>query len=84
MDNASFVEEASRVFENVKGIAEATGGDLNSVVKLTVYLTDLEDFAQLNEVMMDTFTEPFPARAAVQVSKLPRGATIEVDAIIQV
>lgn len=84
MVNANFIEEAKRVFDNVKGIAEASGGDLSNIVKLTVYLTDLDDFAQLNEVMMSYFAEPFPARAAVQVSKLPRGATIEVDAILSI
>ena len=57
---------------------------MSNVVKLTVYLTDLNDFNALNEVMAEYFAEPFPARAAVQVSLLPRGATVEVDAILAV
>ncbi len=83
MVNDDFVAETTRVFENVKAIAEEAGGSLNNVIKLTVYLTDLNDFSQLNEVMSSLFAEPFPARAAVEVSKLPRGATVEVDAILQ-
>lgn len=84
MVNSNFIEEAKQVFDNVKGVAEGAGGDLSNIVKLTVYLTDLEDFSQLNEVMVAYFSEPFPARAAVQVSKLPRDAKIEVDAILSV
>lgn len=84
MVNSNFIEEATRVFENVKAIAEAANGDLSNIVKLTIYLTDLGDFAKLNEVMSEIFNEPFPARAAVEVSKLPRDATIEVDAILQI
>ena len=82
MMNSDFVTEAKRVFDNVKGIAEAAGLSLTNVVKLTVYLTDLNDFAALNEIMSEYFDEPFPARAAVQVSLLPRSATVEVDAIL--
>jgi len=77
----SFSAEAKQVFENLKGIAEAAELSLDSAVKLTVYLTDLNDFAELNEIMSTYFSEPFPARAAIQVSALPKGATIEVDAI---
>ncbi len=80
MVNESFKSETRRVFENVKGIASAAGMELSDIVKLTVYLTDLDDFADLNEVMVEYFTEPYPARAAVQVSALPKGATVEVDA----
>lgn len=82
MVNSDFVTESKRVFDNVAGVAEAAGLSLANVVKLTVYLTDLNDFAALNEVMSEYFDEPFPARAAVQVSLLPRGATVEVDAIL--
>ena len=71
-----------RVFENLKAVAQAAGGGLGDVVKLTVYLTDLGDFARLNEIMATYFTEPYPARAAVGVASLPRGALVEVDAIM--
>ena len=80
MVNDDFQMEARRVFDNVKGIAEAASLNLADIVKLTVYITDLSDFATLNEVMGEYFDEPYPARAAVQVSALPRGATVEVDA----
>jgi len=82
MVNSDFVTETKRVFDNLAGVAEAASLSLAHVVKLTVYLTDLNDFAALNEVMSEYFDEPFPARAAVQVSLLPRGATVEVDAIL--
>lgn len=82
MMNDDFVTETKRVFDNVAGVAEAAGLSLANVVKLTVYLTDLNDFSALNEAMSEYFDEPFPARAAVQVSLLPRGATVEVDAIL--
>jgi len=84
MINDSFAVEAKQVFENVKGIAEAASLSLDAAVKLTIYLTDLKDFAELNEIMSSYFAEPFPARAAIQVAALPRGATIEVDAIFNV
>ena len=71
-----------RVFENLKAVAQAAGGGLADVVKLTVYLTDLGNFARLNEIMATYFTEPYPARAAVGVASLPRGALVEVDAIM--
>lgn len=82
--NSDFSAEAKRVFDNVAAIAEAAGLSLSNVVKLTVYLTDLNNFATLNEIMAKYFDQPFPARAAVQVSLLPRGATVEVDAILAV
>lgn len=80
MVNDSFKAETRRVFENVKGIATAADLSLSDIVKLTVYLTDLDDFAALNEIMAEYFTEPYPARAAVQVAALPKDATVEVDA----
>ncbi|MFQ6023170.1 MAG: RidA family protein [Acidiferrobacterales bacterium] len=75
--------QIERVFENVKAVAEASGGTLAHVVKLTVYLTDLSHFAIVNEVMASYFQEPFPARAAVGVAALPKGVPIEIDAIMQ-
>ena len=71
-----------RVFDNLRAVAQAAGGSLGDVVKLTVYLTDLGNFARLNEIMAGYFSEPYPARAAVGVASLPRGALVEVDAIM--
>jgi reactive intermediate/imine deaminase len=73
-----------RVFDNLKAVAEAAGGSLADVVKLNVYLTDLIHFTTVNEVMGCYFAEPFPARAAVGVASLPRGALVEADAVMVV
>ena len=70
------------MFKNLSAVAEAAGGSLADATKLTVYLTDLGDFATVNEVMAGYFSEPYPARAAVQVAALPRGATVEIDAVL--
>jgi reactive intermediate/imine deaminase len=75
--------QVRRVFENLKAVAEAAGGDLSQVVKLTVYLTDLAHFALVNRVMAEYFTQPYPARAAVGVAALPRGAAVEMDGILE-
>ncbi len=75
--------QIERVFENLKAIAEAAGGTLAQVVKLTVYLAELSHFALVNEVMASYFQEPFPARAAIGVAALPKGAPIEIDAILE-
>jgi reactive intermediate/imine deaminase len=71
-----------RVFENLKAVAEAAGGSLADTVKLNVFLTDLGNFAKVNEIMARYFTQPYPARAAVGVAALPRGAAVEMDAIL--
>jgi len=71
-----------QVFDNLTAVAEAAGGTLDDVVKLTVYLTDLGDFPVVNEIMAEYFTEPYPARAAIGVAQLPKGATVEMDAIV--
>ena len=71
-----------RVFQNLKAVTQAAGGDLKDIVKLTVYLTDLANFALVNEIMATYFTAPYPARAAVGVASLPRGAQVEIDAIM--
>jgi len=75
-------KQVRRVFENLKAVAEAAGGGLEDVVRLTVYLTDLDHFALVNQVMAEYFREPYPARAAVGVAALPKGAAVEVDAIL--
>lgn len=71
-----------RVFDNLKAVAEAAGGSLADIVKLNVFLTDLGNFAKVNETMARYFSEPFPARAAVGVKELPRGALVEADAVM--
>ena len=73
-----------RVFDNLKAVAEAAGTSLNSAVKFNVYLTDLANFAKVNEVMAQYLSEPYPARAAVGVKELPRGALVEADAVLWV
>ncbi len=76
--------EARRVFENLKAVAEASGKGLGDVAKLTIYLTDLAHFTKVNEIMTGYFQEPYPARATVGVASLPRGAQVEVDAVMAV
>jgi reactive intermediate/imine deaminase len=71
-----------RVFQNLMAVADAAGGDLSDVVKLNVFLTDLSDFPQVNEVMAEYFQQPYPARAAIGVSALPKDAGVEMDAIM--
>ena len=71
-----------RVFENLKAVSEAAGGSMADIVKLNVFLTDLGNFAKVNETMARYFSEPFPARAAVGVKELPRGALVEADAVM--
>jgi len=77
-----FEAQTIRVFENLKAVAEAAGGSLADTVKLNVFLTDLANFAKVNEIMARYFTEPYPARAAVGVASLPRGAQVEADAVL--
>lgn len=71
-----------RVLDNLAGVVEAAGARLDDCLKLTVYLTDLDHFALVNEVMAEYFTAPYPARAAIGVAALPRGAAVEMDAIV--
>ena len=71
-----------RVFDNLKAVAAASGGGMHDVVKLNVYLTDLAHFAKVNEIMAGYFSQPYPARAAVGVAALPRGALVEMDAVM--
>ena len=74
--------QAHRVFRNLRAVAEAAGGTLDHMVKLTLLLADLGDFAEVNEIMKEYFREPYPARATYQVVALPRGALIEVEGIL--
>ena len=80
--DGDFEARARRVFDNLSAVAVAAGGTLDDVVKLTVFLTDLGNFATVNAVMEDYFQKPFPARAAVGVASLPKGVDVEADAIL--
>lgn len=80
--DTDFEASAHQVFRNLQAVARASGGDLGDIVRVTVYLTDMERFPQVNAVMAQYFAEPYPARAAVGVSQLPKGAQVEVDAIM--
>lgn len=74
--------QATQVFHNLAAVCAAAGGSLQDIVKLTIYLTDLSHFATVNEVMTQFFNQPFPARAAIGVSALPKGAQVEMDGIM--
>lgn len=74
--------QTHQVFKNLIAVAEAAGGNMSNAVKLTIYLTDLNDFAVVNEIMAGYFSEPYPARATIQVSALPKGSTVEIDAVL--
>jgi len=83
MELVSGIEaQTRRVFENLKAVAQAAGGGLEDIVKLTIYLVDLGEFGRVNEIMASYFTAPYPARATLGVASLPRGALVEVDAIM--
>jgi reactive intermediate/imine deaminase len=71
-----------RVFDNLQAVARATGGDLSDVVKLNIFLTDLAHFPLVNQLMAEYFNEPYPARAAIGVASLPKGAAVEMDAVM--
>ncbi len=82
--SGDFEQEARRVFENLKAVAEAAGSGLKDVARVTIYLTDLAHFPKVNEVMAEYFQEPYPARVTIGVAALPRGARVEVDAVMVV
>ncbi|MBS0366001.1 MAG: RidA family protein [Proteobacteria bacterium] len=82
MVGGDFEAQTRRVFENLKAVAEAAGASLDHAVKVTVFLTDLANFAKVNEVMAQYCHEPYPARAAVGVAQLPRGAAVEIECIL--
>ena len=77
-----FEAQARRVFDNLRAVCRAAGGDFDRVVRITVYLVDLGNFAKLNEIMATYFKEPYPARVAIGVASLPRGAQVEIDAVM--
>ena len=79
---SSIEEQANQVILNLKSICEAAGSGLEDIVKLTIYLTDLGNFAKVNEAMLEYFLEPYPARATEEISALPLGVNVEMDAIV--
>lgn len=79
---ADISTETRRVFDNLKAVCEAAGGSLDDVARIGIYLTDLSDFAAVNAVMADYFQAPYPARSTIQVAGLPKGARVEVDAVL--
>lgn len=82
MVHGDITAQTTQVFENLKAVAEAAGGSLANSVKINISLTDLANFADVNEVMKKYFNEPYPARACVGVAALPRGAQVEIEAIL--
>ena len=82
LNNATFEDETNQVFDNLEAICNEIGGTLNSILKLTIFLTDLSKFDTVNKIMESRFSEPFPARATVEISKLPKEVNIEMDAIL--
>ncbi|MGS2719366.1 RidA family protein [Paraglaciecola aestuariivivens] len=78
-----FSEQAQQVFKNVKAVCEAAGGSTNHLAKVNIYLTDLSNFATVNEIMSQFFSQPYPARAAIQVSALPKDVQIEIDGVME-
>jgi reactive intermediate/imine deaminase len=82
--DGDFEARARQVFENLRAVAEAAGASLDNAVKLTIFLTDLDNFATVNSVMAEYFNEPYPARAAVGVAALPKGVDVEADAILSI
>ena len=80
--SADIAGETRRVFDNLKAVCEAAGGSLEDVARVGIYLTDLADFAAVNAVMGEYFMAPYPARSTIQVAALPRGARVEVDAVL--
>ena len=84
LSNADFQQQVKQVFDNLKAVAVAAGGDLSNIVKLQVFLQDMNQFAIVNEMMATYFKEPYPARAVIEVSRLPKDAGVEMDAIMVV
>ena len=84
LNNATFEDETNQVLDNLEAICEEAGGTLDHILKLTIYLTDLSKFDVVNSIMASRFSEPFPARATVEISKLPKEVSIEMDAILSI
>jgi 2-iminobutanoate/2-iminopropanoate deaminase len=84
LNNKAFKDQAEQVIDNLEAICNKAGGNLDNILKLTIFLTDLSKFDEVNGIMAARFTEPFPARATVEISKLPKGVEIEMDAILSI
>lgn len=82
VSETDFAAQTHQVFKNLRAVCEAAGGSLDDIVKINAYLTDLSNFATFNEIMAQYFTQPFPARAAVGVASLPRGALVEAEGVL--
>lgn len=80
--SGGFEAQVKRVFDNLIAVCEASGGNIQDLVKLNIYLTDMANFATVNEIMTTVFREPYPARAAIGVAALPKGAQVEMDAVM--
>ena len=80
--SGDFAARTRQVFDNLRAVAEAAGGSMDNIVKLTIYLTDLANFATVNEVMAEYFEKPDPARAALGVASLPKGTDVEAEAVL--
>ncbi|MDC0602702.1 RidA family protein [Aliiglaciecola sp.] len=83
MVSDDFKQQAVQVFENVKAVCEAAGGNTHDLVKVNIFLTDLSNFATVNEIMSQYFKQPYPARAAIGVKELPKGSQIEIDGVME-
>ena len=84
LNNATFEDETNQVLDNLEAICQEAGGTLDHILKLTIYLTDLSKFDVVNSIMAARFSEPFPARATLEISKLPKEVSIEMDAILSI
>lgn len=82
MVSDDFKAQVVQVFENLKSLCQASGGDINDIVKLNIFLTDLNNFATVNEIMAEYFEQPYPARAALGVRALPKGSQVEMDGVL--
>ncbi len=78
-----FAAQAKQVFENLSAVCEAAGGSINDMVKVNIFLTDLGNFATVNEIMAQYYEQPYPARAAIEISALPKGVQIEIDGVME-
>ncbi len=83
MVSDDFAEQAHQVFKNLSAVCEAAGGTVQDLAKVNIYLTDLANFATVNEIMQQYFSQPYPARAAIGVSQLPKAAQIEIDGVME-
>jgi 2-iminobutanoate/2-iminopropanoate deaminase len=84
LNNATFEDETTQVLDNLEAVCQEAGGTLDHILKLTIYLTDLSKFDVVNSIMASRFSEPVPARATLEISKLPKEVSIEIDAILSI